>query len=211
MWSPGRQGGESGGSGVIKQVEFYYDYGSPTAYLAWTQLPAICARHGAELIYRPMLLGGVFKATGNATPVRIEAKRAWLFEDLARYIARYGVRFEMNPHFIINTLSIMRGALWAQAENCLEEFNRAMFEAVWVDRRNMADPAEIANVVAQSGLDAERMFAAIQQPEIKIALIAATDAAVERGVFGAPTMFVGDEMHFGQDRLEWVERALAES
>ncbi len=194
-----------------KQVKFYYDYGSPTAYLAWTQLPAICARHDAALIYRPMLLGGVFKATGNATPVRIDAKLAWLFQDLARYVARYGVRFEMNPYFIINTLSIMRGAVWAQAENCLEEFNRAMFEAVWVNRRNMADPAEIANVVAQSGLDAERMFAAIQQPDIKTALIAATDAAVERGVFGAPTMFVGDEMHFGQDRLEWIATALADS
>ena len=194
-----------------KQVEFYYDYGSPTAYLAWTQLPAICARHDAQLIYRPMLLGGVFKATGNATPVRIEAKRAWLFEDLARYIARYGVRFEMNPHFIINTLSIMRGAVWAQAEMCLEAFNRAMFEAVWVNKRDMADQAEIADVVAQSGLDADRMIAAIQQPDIKIALIAATDAAVERGVFGAPTMFVGDEMHFGQDRLEWVATALADS
>ncbi len=191
-------------------MEFYYDYGSPTANLASTQLPAICARHGAALIYRPMLLGGVFKATGNATPVRIDAKRAWLFEDLARYVARYGVRFEMNPHFIINTLAIMRGAVWAQAASCLEEFNRAMFEAVWVNQRNMADPAEINDVMAQSGLDAERMIEAIQQPAIKSALIAATDAAVERGVFGAPTMFVGDEMHFGQDRLEWVATALAE-
>jgi len=196
---------------VSKQVEFYYDYGSPTAYLAWTQLPAICARHGAALIYRPMLLGGVFKATGNATPVRIEAKRAWLFEDLARYVTRYGVRFEMNPYFIINTLSIMRGAVWAQAEDCLEEFNRAMYEAVWINKRNMADPAEIAEVVAQSGLDADRMIAAIQLPEIKTALIEATNAAVERGVFGAPTMFVGDEMHFGQDRLDWVATALAGS
>ena len=210
MWSLGRQG-HGRQAGVSKQVEFYYDYGSPTAYLAWTQLPAICARYDAELIYRPMLLGGVFKATGNATPVRIEAKRAWLFQDLARYVARYGVRFEMNPHFIINTLSIMRGAVWAQAEMCLEEFNRAMFEAVWVNQRNMADPAEIADVVAQSGLDAGAMIAAIQQPAIKSALIAATNAAVERGVFGAPTMFVGDEMHFGQDRLEWVATALANS
>ena len=192
-----------------KQVELYYDYGSPTAYLAWTQLPAICARHDARLIYRPMLLGGVFKATGNATPVRIEAKRAWLFKDLARYVTRYGIRFEMNPHFIINTLAIMRGAIWARAESSLEAFNRAMFEAVWVNRRNMADPAEIADVVTRSGLDADRMLAAIQQPEIKTALIAATAAAVERGVFGAPTMFVGDQMHFGQDRLEWVAAALA--
>ncbi len=198
------------GAGVSKQVEFYYDYGSPTAYLAWTQLPAICARHGAALIYRPMLLGGVFKATGNATPVRVDAKRAWLFQDLARYVARYGVRFEMNPHFIINTLSIMRGAVWAQAELCLEEFSRAMFEAVWFNRRNMAGPAEIAEVVAQSGLDADQMIAAIQQPDIKTALIAATEAAVERGVFGAPTMFVGNQMHLCQDRLEWVATALAE-
>ena len=194
---------------MSEQVEFYYDYGSPTTYLAWTQLPAICERYGAELIYRPMLLGGVFKATGNTTPVRIKAKGAWMFADIARHAAHYGVPFEMNPHFIINTLAIMRGAIWAQAAGCLEDYNGAMFEAVWVNQRNLAEPAEISAVMAECGLDAEAMREAIQQPDIKTALIEATDAAVARGVFGAPTMFVGAEMHFGQDRLEWVARTLA--
>lgn len=193
---------------MSKQVEFYYDYGSPTTYLAWTQLPAICERYGAELIYRPMLLGGVFKATGNATPVQIKAKGAWMFADIARHAAHYGVPFEMNPHFIINTLAIMRGAIWAQAAGCLEDYNGAMFEAVWVNQRNLAEPAEISAVMADCGLDAEAMREAIQQPDIKTALIEATEAAVARGVFGAPTMFVGAEMHFGQDRLEWVARTL---
>lgn len=191
------------------QVEFYYDYGSPTAYLAWTQLPAICARHGASIVYEPMLLGGVFKAIGSNTPVAIKPKGEWMFKDLARYAARYGVPFAMNPHFIINTLATMRGAIWAKREGEIEPYNKAMFEAVWVAGRDMGDPDEIAAVVGEAGLDATAMAEAIQDPEIKQGLIDATEAAVARGVFGAPTMFVNGEMHFGQDRLDWVEVALA--
>jgi len=190
-------------------VDFYYDYGSPTAYLAWTQLPSICADHVAELTLKPVLLGGIFKATGNDTPVRIEPKGAWLFDDIRRYARRYGVRFEMNPHFIINTLALMRGAIWARETGVLEAYDAAMFTAVWVDRRNMEDAAEIAAVVKKAGLDPAEMAEAITTPEIKQALIAETEAAVARGVFGVPTMFVADEMHFGQDRLDWVDAALA--
>ena len=98
---------------VNKRVEFYYDYGSPTAYLAWTQLPAICAKHGAELLSRPVLLGGIFKAVESTTPVAIKPKGAWMFDDIARFAKRYGVPFAMNPHFIVNTLGVMRGAIWA--------------------------------------------------------------------------------------------------
>ena len=191
-----------------KQVEFYYDYGSPTSYLAWTQLPAICEVHGAKLIYRPMLLGGVFKATDNRTPVTVKPKGAWMFDDIARYAAHYGVPYVMNPHFIVNTLTIMRGAIWAQGAGCLEDYNKAMFEAVWVNERNMAEADVISDVMAESGLDGDAMAEAIQQPNLKTELIEVTEEAVERGVFGAPTMFVGDEMHFGQDRLDWVARAL---
>ena len=193
---------------MAKPVEFYYDYGSPASYLAWTQLPAVCKNHGAELIYRPMLLGGVFKATDNRTPVTVKPKGAWMFDDIIRHAAHYGVPFVMNPHFIINTVAIMRGAIWAQRDGCLEDYNKAMFEAVWVNKCNMADADEISDVMAESGLNGDAMAEEIQQPKIKTELIEATKGAVVRGVFGAPTMFVGDEMHFGQDRLEWVARAL---
>ncbi len=106
---------------MTKSVEFYYDYGSPAAYLAWTQLPKICADHNAELIRRPILLGGVFKATGNQSPVMVEKKGTWMFGDLARHAAHYGVPFEENPYFIINTLPLMRGAMWARGAGRLAQ------------------------------------------------------------------------------------------
>lgn len=189
-------------------VDFYYDYGSPTAYLAWTQLPNICKAHGASLNYRPMLLGGVFKATGNTTPVTIEAKGKWMFEDIARFAERYRVPYRMNPHFIINTLTAMRGAMWAQAEGCLEPYNAALFEATWAHGINTADENELGKVLAGASLDAHAMRDACKAPEIKKALIDATESAVARGVFGAPTMFLGDVMHFGQDRLDWINEQL---
>jgi 2-hydroxychromene-2-carboxylate isomerase len=194
---------------MSKTVDFYYDFGSPAAYLAWTQMPALCAAAGAALNWRPMLLGGVFKATGNDTPMRVKAKGEWIMKDFARFAGRYGVALNMNPHFIINTLATMRGAVWALRDGCIEPYNRALYTATWVDGRNTGDAYEIAAIVAEAGLDAASMAQAIQTPEIKQGLIAITDEAVARGVFGAPTMFIGDEMHFGQDRLDWVRRALA--
>jgi 2-hydroxychromene-2-carboxylate isomerase len=192
-----------------RKVDFYYDYGSPTAYLAWTQLPALCRKHATELVCKPILLGGVFKATGNDTPVRIKAKGEWMFADIARYAHAYGVPFENNPHFIMNTLAAMRGAIWAESAGCLDAYNRALFEAAWVNKRDIGDAGELSAVLTEAGLDANAAVAAIQTAEIKAQLIEATNAAVERGVFGAPTIFVAGEMHFGQDRLPWVEEALA--
>jgi len=194
---------------MAKQLEFYFDYGSPTTYLAWTQLPGIAERTGAEIVWRPMLLGGVFKATGNRTPVEVAAKARWMLGDMQRFAARYGVPFEMNPHFIVNTLTIMRGAVHALAQGVMPAYNQAMFGAMWVDGRNLADPGEIAAVLGEAGLDAEGFAAAVQNPEVKRELIERTEEAVARGVFGAPSMFVDGELHFGQDRLDWVEAALA--
>ena len=194
---------------MTKTVEFYYDYGSPTAYLAWTQLPDICAKHGATLTYKPILLGGLFKATGNQSPVTVEAKGKWLFDDITRYAKHYDVPFALNPHFIVNTMPAMRGAMWAEANGVLETYNAAMYRAMWVDAKNIAEPDVITQVLTAAGLDAAAMGEAIQQPEIKQALIASTEAAANRGLFGAPSMIVDDQVHFGQDRLEWVERALA--
>ncbi|MGI9412341.1 MAG: 2-hydroxychromene-2-carboxylate isomerase [Hyphomicrobiales bacterium] len=194
---------------MSKNVDFYYDFGSPTAYLAWTQLPAMCARHGASITYKPILLGGLFKAIGSNTPVALKPKAEWMMADIPRFAERYGVPFAMNPYFIINTLTIMRGAVWAQSAGVIEPYNKAMFEAVWANERNMAEIDEIVAVTTEAGLDAAAMGEAVQQPDIKQGLIANTEEAAERGVFGAPTMFVADEMHFGQDRLDWVEQALS--
>lgn len=194
---------------MSETVEFYYDYGSPASYLAWTQLPGFCRRHGATLVYRPILIGGLFKITGNVSPVTVAPKGVWFFDDISRYAAHYGVAFLKNPHFIINSLPLMRGAVWAEREGCLERYNQIMFEACWVDGRNLNDPAEIMKTLTSGGFDAEALAKAIQEAGIKQALIEATQEAVDRGVFGVPTMFVGDEMHFGQDRLEWVGRTLA--
>ena len=194
---------------MSKTVDFYYDYGSPTAYLAWTQLPAICAKAGASLNYQPILLGGVFKGTDNQSPVMIKPKGKWLLDDVARYARHYGVPYAMNPHFIVNTMPAMRGAMWAKSTGQIEAYNTAMYTAMWVDQKDIAQPDVIQEVLGSAGLDAAAMGDAIQQQEIKQALINSTSAAVEAGVFGAPTMIIGGELHFGQDRLDWVERALA--
>ncbi len=132
---------------MSKTVEFYYDYGSPASYLAWTQLPDLCRQHGAALIYRPILIGGVFKLTGNVSPVTIPPKGTWFFDDAQRYAAHYRVPFRKNPYFIINSLPLMRGAIWAEREGCLEDYNRTMFEACWVHGRNLNDPDEIRATV----------------------------------------------------------------
>lgn len=194
---------------MSKSVDFYYDYGSPASYLAWTQLPSLCARYGATLHDKPILIGGVFKLTGNTSPVMIEPKGKWFFEDMARHAERYGVPFVKNPHFIINSLPLMRGAIWAERNGILERYNQAMFEACWVHERNLNDPDEIREVVEESGFHSEDFLAGIQTDDVKQALIERTSDAVQRGVFGVPVMFVADEMHFGQDRLDWIERALA--
>jgi 2-hydroxychromene-2-carboxylate isomerase len=192
-------------------VEFFFDFGSPTTYLAWTQLPGICAATGATLIYRPMLLGGVFQATGNASPVTVPAKGKYMLADLARFASRYGVTMRFNPHFPINTLTLMRGAIGMQMRDArrFEDYVSAMFGAMWVDGRNMGDPTVVAEVLGQAGFDAQALLALAADPAIKEALKSNTEEAVRRGAFGAPTMFVGDQMFFGQDRLDFVKDALA--
>ena len=129
---------------MSKTVDFYYDYGSPTAYLAWTQLPALCAKYNATLNYRPILLGGVFKATGNSTPVNIKPKGKWLFDDISRYANRYDVPFMMNPHFIINSMTMMRGAVWAKNTGVLEFYNKALFEATWANELDTGDSSVVS-------------------------------------------------------------------
>ena len=196
---------------MSRTVECYFDFGSPASYLASTQLPRLAAECGAQVLWRPMLLGGVFKATGNTSPIAVAAKGRWMLADLARWARRYGVPFAMNPHFPLMTLGLMRGAVAVQRQQPehLARYIEAVFRAIWVDGRNLGDPAVVAQVLGEAGLDAERILAATGDAAVKNALIAATEEAVGRGVFGAPTCFVGDEMFFGQDRLDFVREALS--
>lgn len=193
-----------------RSVEFFFDVGSPASYLAWKRLPAITAAAGATTVWRPMLLGGVFKATGNASPVMVAAKGKWLIDDLARFAARAGLPLKMPGTFPINTLTLMRGAvgMLMRRPADFERYVSTVYDAMFARGLEMGDAAVVAGVLAAAGFDAAQFQALVADPEIKAGLIANTEDAVARGVFGAPTFFVGGDMHFGQDRLDFVERAL---
>jgi 2-hydroxychromene-2-carboxylate isomerase len=191
-------------------IEYFFDVGSPTSYLAWTQLPRIVAETGATIAWRPMLLGGVFKATGNASPVAVPAKGRWMNDDIRRWAERYRVPYRFNPHFPINTLTLMRGAAGLQMRRPgeLARYLEVVERAMWVEPRDLGDPAVLAETLGAAGFDAAEFTALVGDPEVKARLIATTDEAVARGVFGAPTFFVGAAMFFGQDRLEFVREEL---
>jgi len=194
-----------------KVVEFFFDVGSPTTYLAYTQLPAIAAECDARIDWRPMLLGGVFKATGNSSPVTVPAKGRWMSDDIARWARRYGVPFSFNPHFPIKTLTLMRGAAGLQLRQPgdFPRYLGVVFNAMWVAPRNLGDTAVLASTLVEGGFDPDAFGALVADPEVKARLVANTEEAVARGVFGAPTFFVGKQMFFGQDRLDFVREALA--
>jgi 2-hydroxychromene-2-carboxylate isomerase len=156
-----------------------------------------------------MLLGGVFKASGNTSPIAIPAKGKYMLEqDLPRFAARYGVPLIFNPHFPINTLNLMRAAIAAQQLGCVDAYLDRVFDAIWVEKKNMGDATVVEQVLADAGLDAGALIARSQDPEVKALLVANTEAAVARGVFGAPTLFMDGAMYFGQDRLDFIEQAL---
>ena len=193
-----------------KTLDFYYDFGSPTAYLAHKRLQQLGEKYEVDVVYKPILLGGVFKATGNTTPVAVPAKGKYMLEyDLPRFAGRYGVPLNLNPHFPINTLALMRGAVAAQRLDCLARYIEVVYDAVWVAAENMGDPEVVGRVLTAAGLDAGALMALSQDPEVKAELIRSTEEAVERGAFGAPTLYLEGEMYFGQDRLDFVEEALA--
>ncbi len=193
-----------------KTIEFYFDFGSPAAYLAATQLPHITADTGATLVWKPMLLGGVFLATGNHSPADIKPKGPYLNTDLKRFARRYGVPFVHNPHFPINTLLLMRAAIGLQMQQSqrFASYVDAVFQSIWVDSMNMNEPATVESVLQAAGFDPAELVALANAQATKDQLKTATQEAVARGVFGAPTMFVGDDMFWGQDRLDFVREAL---
>ena len=193
---------------MARTLEFYFDYGSPYSYLADTQVEAIAKRTGAALARKPMLLGGVFKSTGNISPAEQPLKSKWSAFHMPMWARHYGVPFQRNPFFPINTLALMRGATAAQIDGVFETYHPAMFKAMWVDGRNLNDLKEVVAVLTAAGLDARKIGQRIQDQDVKDRLKETTEGAVARGVFGAPTMFVDDMMFFGNDRLPFVELAL---
>ena len=196
---------------MTKTIEFYFDFGSPTAYLAWTQLPKIAAAAGAELVYKPVLLGGIFQATQNASPMMCPPKGKYMLADLPRFAARYGVPLRFNPHFPINTLQLMRGAIGVQKRQPerFAAYVETLYHGMWVDGLDLGNPAVLGATLAKAGFEPQALLALIGDAEVKELLKSETAAAVQRGLFGVPTMFVGKAMYFGQDRLDFVREALA--
>ena len=195
---------------MAREVEFYLEVGSPAPSLAWTQLPRIAEEAGAGIVYKPFLLGGVFQATGNRSPMEVPAKGKYMQADLERFAKRYGVPFRHNPHFPINTLTLMRGALGLQMREPqkMRPYVDAVFHAIWAEGKNMNDPATVGAVLQQAGFDPHQLLAVAADPEVKEALKAVTQEAVGRGVFGAPAFFVGGHLFWGQDRLDFVKQEL---
>ena len=197
----------------MPHVEFHFDFGSPNAYLAHLVIPEIEKRTGTPFEYVPVLIGGVFKLTNNRSPIEsfagIKNKLEYQRLETQRFIRRHGItRFAMNPFFPVNTLLVMRGAVAAQMEGVFDRYVEAVFRHMWAEPKKMDDPAAARAALEESGLDGERLIAMTQEPAVKERLLANTQRSVERGAFGSPTFFVGDEMFFGKDRLREVEEEI---
>ena len=194
---------------------FYFDFASPNAYFVHRVLPGIESRTGARFNYVPVLLGGLFKLTGNQAPMfafkDIPAKLAYEHREITRFITRHGLtNFVMNPHFPVNTLLAMRGAVAAEGQGVLALYVEALFAAMWEQGVDCSDPAALAAVLTAAGLPAEALLTATQDEAVKATLIANTQAAADHGAFGIPSFLVGEELFFGKDRLGEVEREIAE-
>ena len=190
--------------------QFLFDFGSPNAFLSHEAIPAIEKRTGAKFEYIPVLLGGIFKATNNKSPAEtlagVKNKREFHALETERFVKRFGVKpYVMNPFFPVNTLNLMRAAVAAQLEGVFEKYVEAAFHHMWVEPKKMDDPEVAMKALTASGLDAAKLLARSQEPEVKAKLIENTQAAVERGAFGSPTFFVGKEMFFGKEQLREVE------
>ena len=191
-------------------IQFLFDFGSPNAYLCHKVLPAVASRTGATVEYIPILLGGLFKLTNNRSPIEMYAdvpnRRAYDMLEIKRFIRKHDLtQFKMNPSFPVNTLHMMRGAVAAESMGCFVSYVDVMFAAMWEEARNLNEPAEVLAALDSAGLDGKALLEGSQLPEVKAKLLANTQSAFERGAFGSPTFFVGDEMFFGKDRLHDVE------
>jgi 2-hydroxychromene-2-carboxylate isomerase len=197
------------------KVEFQFDFGSPNAYLAEVAIPGIERRTGVKFEYVPVLLGGIYKATGNMSPFDslrgIKNKPEYQALETKRFIRRHGItKFRPNPFFPVNTLMLMRGAVAAQFEGVFEPYFRAAYHHMWEEPKKMDDLETFRNAFISSGIDIDRLIARAQQDDVKKRLIDRTTDAVNRGAFGSPTFFVGKEMFFGKDQLRDVEDSIVE-
>lgn len=195
------------------KVEFHFDFGSPNAYFCHKLIPGIEKRTGATFEYIPVLLGGVFKLTNNQSPMvafaDIKNKQEYNRLETQRFIARHGLTtFNRNPHFPVNTIQIMRGAVAAKIDDCFADYVDAVYHHMWEDPKKMDEPDVIQAALEASGLDGAGVLARTQDQEVKDQLLKNTEASVERGTFGSPTFFVGDEIYFGKDRLRDVEEMI---
>lgn len=197
----------------MKTVEFQFDFGSPNAYLAHRVIPQIEARTGATFVYTPVLLGGLFKLTNNQSPMMafagIPNKVAYENLEMRRFITRHNIPFQMNPHFPVNTLLLMRMATAAAMDGGLPEYVEAAYRLMWETPKKMDDPQIVATELTAAGIDAERLMKRAQEDEVKQRLMATTEAAAKRGAFGSPTFFVGDDIYFGKNTLREIEDRLA--
>ena len=194
-------------------VEFHFDFGSPNAYLSHLAIPGIEARTGVKFNYVPILLGGVFKATNNVSPAvslqGIKNKPEYQQLETQRFLKAHNItRYARNPHFPVNTLMLMRGAIFARDKDYFAQYVDEMYQHMWAEPKKMDDPEVVAAVLAESTLPGDEILAGVQDPEVKQGLIASTERAVEMGTFGSPTFFVGDEMFFGKDKLREVEEEI---
>ena len=194
---------------MARTIEFLFDYGSPFSYLASLQLPGFARRNNAAVIYRPILLGAALKATGNQSPMAVPAKGRYMAIELRRWAARYNVPFRLNPYpFLGNTIMLMRGAVAAQKHGNFGIYHDLVFKAVWAEALDLGDDAVRTRLLERAGFTPASFAAAIESQEVKDELRRNTDQAIARGVFGAPSFFVGGEMFWGNDRFDFVEEAL---
>jgi 2-hydroxychromene-2-carboxylate isomerase len=198
------------------KVEFLFDFGSPNAYLSHLVIPAIEKRQGVKFEYLPVLLGGVYKLTNNRSPgeslAGIKNKPQYNQLETERFIRQHGITtFRSNPFFPVNTLMIMRGAVAAKRLGLFERYVDEVYSHMWSEPKKLDDPAVLKAALVESNLPADRLFDLVQTADVKDELLAETQRAVERGTFGSPTFFVGDEIYFGKDRLRDVEEAIASS
>lgn len=188
---------------MSKTLEFFYDYVSAYSYLANSQMSKF-----DEVVYRPVFLGAVMQATGNRPPAQLPAREPYLMKDLERWSKRYGIPFKMNTHFPQNTLGALRIALVAQERGDFGKVHQPLFDAMFVHDREISEQSVLEEILAGAGLPVDEYLQGITDPAIKERLKSNTDEALERGAFGAPTFFVGDEMFFGNDRFDFIREAL---
>ena len=194
----------------MKRVEFFFDYASTYSYLAHQEIEELAARHDAEIVFKPMVLGFVFKATGNTMPAAVPAKGAYMVHDVRRWVRHYGLPFHMPSVFPVNTIRALRTAVAALEEGTFPAYHHAVMQGYWANDQDIGDAEVLAALASAAGLDGPRLVGRAEEGPIKDRLKKNTDEAIERGVFGAPTFFVGDQMFWGNDRLEFVGEALGD-